>query len=130
MKCWCLTLGLLTAFVCSAGEALAAGNYFVVTYPPATAEGELQMGATYAVWIPAGVAKLRGVIVHQHGCGVGACKGGETAAYDLHWQGVLAKEMGLRNPARSVVSSGRAAELPVMVRSAQRFARDLSALAA
>ena len=32
------------------------------------------------IWIPAGVKSLRGVIVHQHGCGSGACKGGATAA--------------------------------------------------
>ena len=31
--------------------------------------GELQFGVTYTLWIPDGAAKLRGVIVHQHGCG-------------------------------------------------------------
>jgi hypothetical protein len=41
---------------------------------------------TYTLWIADGVAKLRGIIVHQHGCGSGACKGGATAAYDPHWQ--------------------------------------------
>lgn len=34
---------------------------------------------------------LRGVIVHQHGCGEGSCKSGLTGAYDLHWQ-ALAKQ--------------------------------------
>ena len=29
---------------------------------------------------------LRGVIVHQHGCGVGSAKSGLTGAFDLHWQ--------------------------------------------
>jgi hypothetical protein len=84
-------LALLFSFAWTARDAQAARSYFTVTYPPATAEGELQMGVTYTVWIPAGVAKLRGVIVHQHGCGVGACKGGETAAYDLHWQALAKK---------------------------------------
>jgi len=37
------------------------------------------------------VARLRGLIVHQHGCGSGACKGGQTAAYDLHWQALARK---------------------------------------
>jgi hypothetical protein len=46
---------------------------------------------TYTLWIPDGASKIRGIIVHQHGCGSGACKGGATAAYDLHWQ-VLAKK--------------------------------------
>ena len=69
-----------------AGVATAAGRYLEVSYPPSTQPGELQLGVTYTLWIPDGVAKLRGIIVHQHGCGVGACKGGATAAYDLHWQ--------------------------------------------
>ena len=34
---------------------------------------------------------VRGIIIHQHGCGEGACKSGETAAYDLHWQALAAK---------------------------------------
>ncbi|NOX99322.1 MAG: hypothetical protein GXP30_06280 [Verrucomicrobia bacterium] len=29
--------------------------------------------------------------VHQHGCGSGACKGGVTAAHDLHWQELARK---------------------------------------
>ena len=74
-----------------AGVATAAGRYLEVTYPPSTQPGELQMGVTYTLWIPDGVAKLRGIIVHQHGCGSGACKGGATAAYDLHWQALAKK---------------------------------------
>jgi hypothetical protein len=31
------------------------------------------------------------VIVHQHGAGGQASKGGETAAYDLHWQALAKK---------------------------------------
>ncbi len=46
---------------------------------------------TYTVWVPEGAGRLRGVIVHQHGCGAGACKGGATAAYDLHWQALARK---------------------------------------
>jgi hypothetical protein len=34
---------------------------------------------------------LRGVIVHQHGCGEGSCKSGLTGAYDLHWQALARK---------------------------------------
>lgn len=71
--------------------ALAGGKYFTVEYPPSTAPGELVFGVTYTLWLPEGVDKVRGVIVHQHGCGVGAAKGGETAAYDLHWQALAAK---------------------------------------
>jgi len=62
-----------------------------VTYPPSTEPGELAYGVTYTFWIPGGVTRLRGLIVHQHGCGAGACKGGATAASDLHWQALARK---------------------------------------
>lgn len=75
----------------TAGVANAAGRYLEVSYPASTEPGELQMGVTYTLWIPDGVPALRGMIVHQHGCGSGACKGGATAAYDLHWQALAMK---------------------------------------
>jgi hypothetical protein len=34
---------------------------------------------------------VRGVIVHQHGCGEGSCKSGLTGAFDLHWQALAKK---------------------------------------
>ncbi len=63
-----------------AGAAGAEGEYLEVNYPASSQPGELPMGVTYTLWIPAGPATLRGILVHQHGCGVGACKGGATAA--------------------------------------------------
>ena len=89
-----------TTFLCCVGAivtlaniALGAGRYCEVNYPaPATTRpGELQIGVTYTLWIPDGVARLRGIIVHQHGCGAPACRGGATAAYDLHWQALAKK---------------------------------------
>ncbi len=74
-----------------AGAATAAGTYLEVSYPASTSPGELQLGVTYTLWIPDHVATIRGLIVHQHGCGVGACKGGAPAAYDLHWQALAKK---------------------------------------
>jgi pimeloyl-ACP methyl ester carboxylesterase len=71
--------------------AQAAGTYFEVSYPPSDKAGEIVYGVTYTLWLPPEVKQVRGVIVHQHGCGVGACKGGETAAYDLHWQALAKK---------------------------------------
>lgn len=82
---------LIALLLASAGQAFAAGQYFSVEYPPSTKPGELRYGVTYTVWIPDGVKQVRGVIVHQHGCGGGACKGGATAAYDLHWQALAKK---------------------------------------
>jgi poly(3-hydroxybutyrate) depolymerase len=81
----------LLALASAALPGRASGTYSEVTYPPSTAAGELVYGVTYTVWIPDGVKTLRGVIVHQHGCGTGACKGGATAAYDIHWQALAKK---------------------------------------
>lgn len=64
-----------------------------VRYAASTEPGGLVYPVTYTVWIPGGVETLRGVIVHQHGCGEGSCKSGLTGAYDLHWQ-ALAKKHG------------------------------------
>lgn len=81
---------LLFALLCPV-LAQAAGRIFTVEYPPSTHEGESIYGVTYRLWIPDGVKQIRAVIVHQHGCGAGACKGGETAADDLHWQALAKK---------------------------------------
>src|SRR5436305_3256024 len=73
------------------GFVNAAGRTVEVHYDPSTVPGELQLGVTYTLWIPEGVTTIRGIIVHQHGCGSGACKAGATAAYDLHWQALAKK---------------------------------------
>jgi hypothetical protein len=65
-------------------------QYYRVRYEPSNQPGELSFGVNYTVWVPPGVKTLRGVIVHQHGCGEGSCRSGLTGAYDLHWQ-ALAK---------------------------------------
>lgn len=65
--------------------------YFRVRYEASTKPGELVFPVQYTVWIPEGVKTLRGVIVHQHGCGEVSCKSGQTGAFDLHWQ-ALAKQ--------------------------------------
>jgi pimeloyl-ACP methyl ester carboxylesterase len=67
--------------------------YYRVRYEASTKPGELVYGLNGTVWIPPGVKALRGVIVHQHGCGEGSCKSGLTGAFDLHWQ-ALAKKHG------------------------------------
>lgn len=69
----------------------AAPPYFRVQYAPSTKPGELVYGVSYTIWIPPGLKTVRGIIVHQHGCGVGACKAGQTAAFDLHWQALAAQ---------------------------------------
>ena len=65
--------------------------YYRVRYEASTQPGELIYPVNYTVWVPPGVKSLRGVIVHQHGCGEGSCKSGLTGAYDLHWQALARK---------------------------------------
>jgi poly(3-hydroxybutyrate) depolymerase len=72
---------------------LADPPYYRVRYEASKEPGELIYGVNYTVWVPHGLKTLRGVIVHQHGCGEGSCKSGLTGAYDLHWQ-ALAKKHG------------------------------------
>ena len=45
-----------------------------VRYEAGAKPGELVYPVNFTVWIPKGVATLRGVTVHQHGCGEGSCE--------------------------------------------------------
>lgn len=65
--------------------------YFRVHYEAGTNPGQLAFAVKYTIWIPSDVKTLQGLIVHQHGCGVGSCKSGLTGAYDLHWQALARK---------------------------------------
>ena len=65
--------------------------YFRVRCEATTKHGELVFPVNYTVWVPPGVKSLRGLIVHQHGCGEGSCKSGLTGAFDLHWQALARK---------------------------------------
>ena len=65
--------------------------YYRVRYEASEQPGELSFPVNYTVWIPPGVKTLRGVIVHQHGCGEGSCKSGLSGAFDLHWQALSRK---------------------------------------
>jgi pimeloyl-ACP methyl ester carboxylesterase len=60
--------------------------YYRVRYEASAEPGGLAYAVNYTVWVPPSVKALRGVVVHQHGCGEGSCKSGLTGAYDLHWQ--------------------------------------------
>jgi poly(3-hydroxybutyrate) depolymerase len=75
----------------------AAPPYYRVRYEAST--DKLAFPVNYTIWIPPGVKTLRGVIVHQHGCGEGSAKSGLTGAYDLHWQALAQKhESALLSP--------------------------------
>ena len=69
----------------------AEAPYYRMRYEASNKPGELMFSVNYTIWIPKDVKALRGVIVHQHGCGEGSCKSGLTGAYDLHWQALARK---------------------------------------
>jgi pimeloyl-ACP methyl ester carboxylesterase len=69
----------------------ANAPYYRVRYEASETPGELIFPVNYTIWVPPGAKTLRGVIVHQHGCGEGSCKSGLTGAFDLHWQALAAK---------------------------------------
>ncbi|MDB5409708.1 MAG: GDSL-like Lipase/Acylhydrolase, partial [Rhodospirillales bacterium] len=90
---------------CQAKAVRAAGQYVKVDYSASTVPGELQIAVTYTLWIPDGVPRLRGIIVHQHGAGTTASIEGSTAAYDLHWQALAKKwDCALLGPSYHVLS--------------------------
>ena len=69
----------------------AAPPYYRVQYEASVKPGELIFPVNYTIWIPDNVKMLRGVVVHQHGCGEGSCRSGLTGAFDLHWQALAKK---------------------------------------
>lgn len=72
--------------------AWAAGpDLLTVRYPASTEAGGLSVEAAFYLWVPPKVKRVRAVIVHQHGCGDGAEKAGETAALDAHWRALAAR---------------------------------------
>ncbi len=74
--------------------------YYRVRFEPTGDPGTLIFPVQYTVWIPPGVDQLRGVVVHQHGCGEGSCRSGQTGAFDLHWQALAKRhDCALLSPA-------------------------------
>ncbi|MDB6023163.1 MAG: hypothetical protein JWQ04_3020 [Pedosphaera sp.] len=92
----CFTMLSLSTFSFRAGaEGFAnviSPPYYLVHYEGSTNEGELKISANYTLWLPPGVKTLRGVIVHQHGCGPGDDRDERALAGDLHWQALACKQ--------------------------------------
>ncbi len=88
------------ALVFTAHAADIAPPYYSVSYAASDKPGELGVAVTHTLWVPPGVKTLRGVIVHQHGCGISSGVSGATAAHDLHWQALAKKwDCALLGPA-------------------------------
>lgn len=71
--------------------AAGAKGVRLVHFEASDKPGELSIDSTFYLWTPPDATIIRGLIVHQHGCGEGASTGGQTAAYDLHWQALARK---------------------------------------
>lgn len=67
------------------------GDVYRCYFPASNVPGELELFVDYDLWLPPGVDQIRGVIVHQHGCGPGASNAGLTAVCDLHWRALAKK---------------------------------------
>ncbi len=81
-----LIAGLLLFLGCApnAGYSLE-NNMFEFRLEPGPED--LFAEAEYRIWIPEGVEKLRGIIVHQHGCG----RNGMLMPWDHHWRALASK---------------------------------------
>lgn len=99
--CWlvvCLTLGIVrtgTADVPVFLERDATVQSQLpngVVYRSGIQNGSGKDSSVYTVYIPAGVDTLRGIFVHQHGCGMEGR--GVSTAYDVQYQ-AFAKKWGL-----------------------------------
>ncbi len=96
MRLLALLLVVLTGTVCAqeppyVNPLTADPPYYRIRYEASSQAGELVYPASFTVWIPPNLKTLRGVVVHQHGCGEGSCKSGQTGAFDLHWQALAKK---------------------------------------
>lgn len=69
----------------------AVAPYYRVRFTAEEFGEQFSYGANFTAWVPPTDGPLRGVLVHQHGCGEGSCKSGLTGAYDLHWQALAKK---------------------------------------
>jgi pimeloyl-ACP methyl ester carboxylesterase len=73
----------------SKSDAIIRGTYYQVSIPPT--KNDYYLVADYRIWLPDGVAKIRGLIVKQHGCGDPASATGLDHANDLQWQALALK---------------------------------------
>jgi pimeloyl-ACP methyl ester carboxylesterase len=83
---WILIPGLMLWMSCApyAGYALE-DNIFEFRMEPGPED--LFARAEFRIWIPEGVEKLRGIILHQHGCG----RNGMLMPWDHHWRALAVK---------------------------------------
>jgi pimeloyl-ACP methyl ester carboxylesterase len=83
---WIFIPGLMLWMSCApdAGYAME-DNIFEFRIEPGPED--LFAKAEFRIWIPEGAIKLRGIIVHQHGCG----RNGMLMPWDHHWRALARK---------------------------------------
>ena len=81
------------------------GNYYSVAIP--SSPKNRYLSAEYRVWIPAGIERVRGIIVKQHGCGDSAAQYGLDHAKDLQWQALATKHQFALMGTQLLVGDGR-----------------------
>lgn len=86
----CIAVGILPG-VAAEASSIVCPPYYMVHHEGSTNKGELRISANYTLWLPPDVKTLRGIIVHQHGCGPGDDREDRAAAGDLHWQALARK---------------------------------------
>lgn len=67
--------------------SLVAQEYKKVIQPPDSKFKEVE----YFMWIPENIKTVKGIIVHQHGCGESAYKSGRNAFHDVQWRALAKK---------------------------------------
>ncbi len=99
MMAWCLSGEAYPQAARYADAPQAMPPYHRIRYEAAASGQGLEFAVQYTLWIPPEAKRLRGVLVHQHGCGEGSCRSGLTGAYDLHWQALARKhQLALMSP--------------------------------
>jgi pimeloyl-ACP methyl ester carboxylesterase len=67
--------------------SLVAQEYSVIISPSGSKFKEVE----YFMWIPENVKTVKGIIVHQHGCGETAYRSGRNAFQDVQWRALAKK---------------------------------------
>ena len=76
----------ITVIVFLSGN-LFAQNYKITLEPTIGKFLEVE----YYMWIPENIKTVKGIILHQHGCGDAAYKSGRNAFYDTQWRALAKK---------------------------------------
>ena len=78
---------LILVIIILMSSNILAQDYKIIIEPD---NGKFQE-VEYYIWIPENVKTIKGIILHQHGCGEDAYKSGRNAFYDVQWRALAKK---------------------------------------